>query len=256
MRKELIVNERVFGCIGPLSLVSSGAYGKVFLLKIGQNKHVAIKSDKWDDHKMSSARQQLSDASDIPWGTTLQNRAKHKSLFRKLSPPCKKFFVTPLNIKDYCMRDTGQLHAMEYVEGKTLNSWLDGPTLPSERLHVISQIQRALFCMWKAGYIHGDLHLNNVLVTKKNKVKIIDFGFLTKVDPLPKTTTHGNKDKIAKWFVSQFPKVLKSAEITKGNPDITLYGLKALPMFASSHETKIYRRLFIVTNQKPASVKV
>ena len=179
MKKELVVNERVFGCVGPLVLVSSGVYGKVFLLRVGKNNYVAIKSDKWEDYRMSSARQRMSNASDIPWGTTLQNRAKHKSLFKKLSPTCQKYFVMPLNVRDYCKRDTGQLHAMEYVDGQTLNRWLDGPVLPDQRAKIIKQLQSALFCMWKAGYIHGDLHLNNVLVTKKNMIKIIDFGFAT-----------------------------------------------------------------------------
>jgi len=46
------------------------------------------------------------------------------------------------------------------------------------------EIERAICCLWLAGYIHGDLHRENIMVnTRTFQVKLIDFGFATKLPP-------------------------------------------------------------------------
>ena len=75
---------------------------------------------------------------------------------------------------------------------------------------VIRRIQHTIYTVWKHDLLHGDLHLNNILInTKTNMPKIIDFGSAIKVKTkIPMNTlktVHTNKlDKLnkknEKWF--------------------------------------------------------
>lgn len=42
---------------------------------------------------------------------------------------------------------------------------------------VLGQLTRAIETMWLAGFVHSDMHLKNILITDKEDVKILDFGF-------------------------------------------------------------------------------
>jgi hypothetical protein len=41
--------------------------------------------------------------------------------------------------------------------------------------------EKAICSLWLAGYIHGDLHRNNIMVTKNGQVKLIDFGYAMRI---------------------------------------------------------------------------
>jgi translation initiation factor IF-3 len=61
------------------------------------------------------------------------------------------------------------------VAGNTdLNKYVKNKKIPV-RMYV--EIERAICCLWLAGYIHGDLHRENIMInTRTFQVKLIDFG--------------------------------------------------------------------------------
>jgi serine/threonine protein kinase len=45
-------------------------------------------------------------------------------------------------------------------------------------------LERAICSMWLAGYLHGDLHRENIMIdTRTKRIQIIDFGFALKMPP-------------------------------------------------------------------------
>jgi eukaryotic-like serine/threonine-protein kinase len=71
--------------------------------------------------------------------------------------------------------------AMQYVEGKTLKEVIDGRPMNVDSLLSISlQISDALVAAHSLGIVHRDIKSNNVVVTPRGQVKVLDFG-LSKV---------------------------------------------------------------------------
>ena len=203
--------------------IASGVYGIVFRVKLN-GKVYAVKVDKkgsmvMSDHKI------------------------HVKLYNKLGDECKNIVPEPVtNIQTLedlkILVGNKKISAMEYVPGVTLLKFLHKTTDYSKLLKVKNNLRKALLCMWKAGYIHGDLHLENVIVAKELTVKIIDFGFTVKVTPLQATNTVS----IRNWFGEQWPIILKFWGVEKGNPNVHAYGLYTnfpigLNMFATNHKT-------------------
>lgn len=71
----------------------------------------------------------------------------------------------------------GRCIVMEWVDGKTLKSWLkDNPT-PREREAVANQLLVALSYIHSHGIAHRDIKPSNIMITTNGQnVKIIDFG--------------------------------------------------------------------------------
>jgi len=71
----------------------------------------------------------------------------------------------------------------EYVEGKDLYDFLAEtnfePLPEQEAKNLFRQIIKAVKHTHKKGFVHGDLKLENIMITKNLKPKLIDFGFCT-----------------------------------------------------------------------------
>jgi serine/threonine protein kinase len=70
---------------------------------------------------------------------------------------------------------------MEYFEGKELLEVLQQPITMAVRETIIKQMISGLAHLHQKGFIHGDLHPANILINKKNVVKIIDFDLASSV---------------------------------------------------------------------------
>jgi len=79
----------------------------------------------------------------------------------------------------YDFGEAGNLRyfVMEYVDGVSLRQWLRAGRLSSrEALQIVPQICDALQYAHDAGVVHRDIKPENVLVDRKGRVKIADFG--------------------------------------------------------------------------------
>ena len=89
-----------------------------------------------------------------------------------------------VTIYDVGTSDSVSWIAMERVEGKTLRELLPAGALPVKRLLAIAvQIADGLATAHEAGIVHRDLKPENVMLTKDERVKILDFG-LAKLAPM------------------------------------------------------------------------
>lgn len=70
-----------------------------------------------------------------------------------------------------------QCIVMEYIDGVTLNKWLQKEPSKNERRRVARQILSAVAFLHSSGVVHRDLKPENILVTRNGtNAKIIDFG--------------------------------------------------------------------------------
>lgn len=66
--------------------------------------------------------------------------------------------------------------AMEYVRGETLKTWLRTPRSLAERIDVLRQAAQGLVAAHQAGVVHRDFKPDNVMVDKRGRVRVLDFG--------------------------------------------------------------------------------
>ena len=75
---------------------------------------------------------------------------------------------------------------MEKINGIMLNDYLTSKR--NDNINIITKLvvsfYEAVFALHNSGYIHGDLHGNNIIITDDYKVKLIDFGQSDLVDSM------------------------------------------------------------------------
>lgn len=81
---------------------------------------------------------------------------------------------------------------MEYVNGKTLEEWLQiqGPMQPAVACSILVQILDGLHHAHRKGIIHRDLKPSNVMISEDGEVKITDFG-IARIKNSQRITQHG-----------------------------------------------------------------
>lgn len=72
----------------------------------------------------------------------------------------------------------GFVLVMEYVEGQTLHERIrgEGPLAPDQALRIFEQALQGVAYAHHMGIVHRDLKPDNIFITHKNEVKIMDFG--------------------------------------------------------------------------------
>ena len=161
-------------------------------------------------------------------------KAIYRRLMKKLSPSCKKYFPKFFDFKgDF---DNYKVYiALEYVQGKTLKDHMLYTFKPNRS--IINSVQDAIMCMWKSGVVHGDLHLNNIMIDSKNNIKLIDFGAGMMVSP------YTGKQSINVWFTNKQLKMFgrinnRKSFVFPSNPNHFYFGYN-VPFYAESHKRMI-----------------
>lgn len=91
---------------------------------------------------------------------------------------------------------------MEFVSGKTLEQ--ARPTDIAETIAIFRKVAAGLDALHEFGYVHADIKPNNILLTDKGGVKIIDFGQSCRMG-FKKDRIQGTPDYIAPEQVRRLP---------------------------------------------------
>ena len=84
-----------------------------------------------------------------------------------------------VSVKDFFLENGTAYIVMEYLDGENLKDFLSkrgGRVSVEDALKMLRPILSSLFQLHKNGLIHRDISPDNIMITKKGKVKLIDFG--------------------------------------------------------------------------------
>lgn len=134
---------------------------------------------------------------------------------------------------------------IEYISGISLYSFLKkhiGTRLPEKEAKLIfEQIFSAVEYLHDKNISHGDLKLENILITSSNVVKIIDFGFSSYCDT-KKSVFCGTSSYLS-------PEIVQMAEYFPGPSDIWSLGVIFFTLltgtypFKASSDTELYKKI-------------
>ncbi len=97
-------------------------------------------------------------------------------------------------IYEFGVKDDLRYLVMEYVEGQTLREMLKkGPLPPRQAVEIAIQVADALTLADENGIIHRDIKSENIMVTERGQVKVLDFGLakmISKGEPAPSDMFH------------------------------------------------------------------
>ena len=143
--------------------------------------------------------------------------------------------------------------AMEYVDGKTVKQLVEGETPSIKKvLDIAIQASEGLAAAHEKGVVHRDIKSDNIMVTPKGQVKIMDFG-LAKLRGATKLTKEGSTLGTAAYMS---PEQATGEEIDHRSDifsfGVVLYELLAgnLP-FRGEHQSAI---LYSIMNEEPQPV--
>jgi len=209
--KSLILDAKVVG---------KGAHGVIFRIQ-HESKPITVKLVALNQYK---------------------SEQKFLHIYESLSPACKQYIPKPVNLGVTMIKHRNRFKgviAYEYVPGDTFRNFIK---VENNHVHVskiIKQIRKALLCIWMSGFIHGDLHLDNIIVMPNHKIKIIDFSTSRVAQPLKFANT-ASDDKITLWFLKEWKKLYGEGD--NFNPNLALFDWKT--MYSPGiwkHERRIIR---------------
>ncbi len=104
-----------------------------------------------------------------------------KEKFIKEAKALAKFDNMPgiVSVKDFFLENGTAYIAMEFVEGETLKEYLNkmgGKAQPELIFNMIRPLIESLSQIHRQGIIHRDISPDNIMITKNNEVKLLDFG--------------------------------------------------------------------------------
>jgi serine/threonine protein kinase/Tol biopolymer transport system component len=148
--------------------------------------------------------------------------------------------------------------AMERVDGTTLRDMMAERTIrPREAVRYAIQIARGLAAAHAAGVLHRDVKPSNIMITRKNQVKVVDFGLAKAFEPsggnVDVTTTMSVDSLLTeKGYVSGTVAYM-SPEQAQGFPvdarsDIFSFGIVLYQMLARVHPFEAISKAGIMAN--------
>lgn len=137
------------------------------------------------------------------------------------------------------LEESGEIFlVMEFVEGTTLRHRLPGPVHIQEFLEVAVQCAEALAAAQEKGVVHCDIKPENIMLTPKGHVKVLDFGVAKRLPRPDQSTVTGSADTKTTGFSGtpayMAPEVLLEKESVE-RADIFSLGVVFYEMLSGKH---------------------
>jgi serine/threonine protein kinase len=213
-----------------ISTLGEGGMGTVYLAEhITIQRKVAVKVLHSQLTKNESLRQRF------------QNEAV---LMAKLQHP------NIVGLIDFFEQDGNLYLIMEYVEGIGLDDFiknLNTPVSIERGKNIMLQILNGFAYAHSNGIIHRDVKPSNILITKNDEVKILDFGIAKMLDDVKNKLTKTGTQIGTAYYMS--PEQVKAQELDQRTDiyslGITFYELLSgfCPYTNSQSEYDVYRRI-------------
>ncbi len=137
------------------------------------------------------------------------------------------------------LQESGEIFlVMEFVEGTTLRQRLPGPVSIQECLEVVIQCAEGLAAAQEKGVVHCDIKPENIMLTPKGHVKVLDFGVAKRFPRPDQSTVTGSADTKTTGFSGtpayMAPEVLLEKESVE-RADIFSLGVVFYEMLSGQH---------------------
>jgi serine/threonine protein kinase len=115
---------------------------------------------------------------------------------------------------------------MEYVDGQNLRELLQGgPLPPAQTLAIVQQLCDALQYAHDEGLVHRDIKPENILLDKKGRVKVADFGLAKLVGLTPTYLTLTGTDQVMGTLLYMAPEQMQRSHTVDHRADLYSLGV-------------------------------
>ena len=126
--------------------------------------------------------------------------------------------------------------AMQYVEGETLAERLTrGPLAPADATRIATQLAGALAEAHAHGLIHRDIKPQNIMLTPRGQVKVLDFGLAKRSQPANAATLTGTAFGVIAGTLSYMSPEQLRGESLDPSSDIFSFGCVVYEMLSGRH---------------------
>ena len=185
-----------------ITKVGVGGFGEVYsAYDPDLDRKVALKIMKTRENRLGTARVQLS---------------------REAQALAKLSHENVLTVYDFGDFDGDVFLAMEFVDGQTLKDWfLSTHREWREVLDVMLHAGRGLAAAHNAGIVHSDFKPHNILIDKRGRVRVADFGLakaLQQLPPMGVSLEDSLDDEIRRRRTTTIPRVSAAKSATTSRP--------------------------------------
>src|SRR5450432_884257 len=161
------------------------------------------------------------------------------------------------SIYDVLDEDDETFLVMEFVEGETLRQRLTRPVTLEAFLDLGMQCASALAAAHRAGIVHADIKPENIMLTPRGQVKILDFGLAKTLPVGEDTPTIDRAGTFAGTPAYMAPEVLMES-VPDGRADIFSLGVVFYEMLTGRHPFQAASFLATcdrIRKEKPAPIR-
>jgi serine/threonine protein kinase len=131
-----------------------------------------------------------------------------------------------VTVHDFGDADGLYYFTMEYVDGRNLRDLLNAGALPAvQALTIVQQLCDALQYAHDEGLVHRDIKPENILLDKKGRVKIADFGLARLVGLTPSYLTLTGTHEVMGTLLYMAPEQMKRTHSVDHRADIYSLGV-------------------------------
>jgi len=131
-----------------------------------------------------------------------------------------------VTVYDFGDADGLYYFTMEYVDGRNLRDLLqEGPLPPAQARSLVLQICEALQYAHDEGLVHRDIKPENILLDRKGRVKVADFGLAKLVGLTPTYLTLTGAHEVMGTLLYMAPEQMKQAHSVDHRADLYSLGV-------------------------------